>query len=79
MSALNAQNAGEKQASPMSIKSATVKTSPIYLSPTSRIRLSADANRYSTSDDDSGCVMDEYAWVPSGLKPDAVSFFTHPK
>ncbi|CAD5221125.1 unnamed protein product [Bursaphelenchus okinawaensis] len=45
---------------------------PSCLSPSSRIRLAADFQRYSTSDDDSGCVMDEYAWVPSGCKPDMV-------
>lgn len=29
----------------------------------------------SGSDDDSGCVMDEYAWVPSGIKPDTVKIY----
>uniref|UniRef100_A0A8R1DNX1 PET domain-containing protein n=1 Tax=Caenorhabditis japonica TaxID=281687 RepID=A0A8R1DNX1_CAEJA len=43
------------------------------LSPASRIRIAADAHRHSTSDDDSGCALDEYAWVPSGLKPNMVS------
>uniref|UniRef100_A0A914WSY0 Uncharacterized protein n=2 Tax=Plectus sambesii TaxID=2011161 RepID=A0A914WSY0_9BILA len=42
------------------------------LSPASRIRIAADVHRQSTSDDDSGCALEEYAWVPSGLKPDAV-------
>ncbi|KAI1726419.1 PET domain-containing protein [Ditylenchus destructor] len=42
------------------------------LSPASRIRIAADIHRYSTSDDDSGCVMDEYAWIPSGIKPDTI-------
>ncbi|KAF1757355.1 hypothetical protein GCK72_013810 [Caenorhabditis remanei] len=42
------------------------------LSPASRIRIAADAHRHSTSDDDSGCALDEYAWVPSGLKPNMV-------
>ncbi|CAB3409671.1 unnamed protein product [Caenorhabditis bovis] len=42
------------------------------LSPASRIRIAADVHRHSTSDDDSGCVLEEYAWVPSGLKPDMV-------
>ncbi|CDW56386.1 PET and LIM domain containing protein [Trichuris trichiura] len=27
------------------------------------------AHRLSTSDDDSGCALEEYAWVPSGLHP----------
>ncbi|CAD6195455.1 unnamed protein product [Caenorhabditis auriculariae] len=42
------------------------------LSPASRLRIAADVHRHSTSDDDSGCVLEEYAWVPSGLKPDMV-------
>jgi hypothetical protein len=27
-----------------------------------------------TSDDDSGCALEEYTWVPPGLKADQVSF-----
>ena len=27
----------------------------------------------SHSDDDSGCALEEYTWVPPGLKPDQVS------
>ncbi|KAI6176091.1 hypothetical protein M3Y97_00761200 [Aphelenchoides bicaudatus] len=45
---------------------------PNCLSPATQIRLAADVYRYSTSDDDSGCVLDEYSWIPSGLKPDDV-------
>ncbi|KAK6051941.1 PET domain protein [Cooperia oncophora] len=44
------------------------------LSPASRLRIAADVHRHSTSDDDSGCVLEEYAWVPSGLKPNMVRF-----
>ncbi|PAV76670.1 hypothetical protein WR25_21531 [Diploscapter pachys] len=40
------------------------------LSPASRLRIAADLHRHSTSDDDSGCVLEEYAWIPSGVKPD---------
>lgn len=29
--------------------------------------------RSSTSDDDSGCAMEEYAWVPPGLRPEQVT------
>lgn len=29
--------------------------------------------RSSTSDDDSGCALEEYAWVPPGLRPEQVS------
>ena len=28
--------------------------------------------RQSHSDDDSGCALEEYTWVPQGLKPDQV-------
>jgi len=28
---------------------------------------------HSTSDDDSGCALDEYTWVPPGLSPFQVS------
>uniref|UniRef100_A0A1I7WMN1 PET domain-containing protein n=1 Tax=Heterorhabditis bacteriophora TaxID=37862 RepID=A0A1I7WMN1_HETBA len=45
------------------------------LSPASRLRIAADVHRHSTSDDDSGCVLEEYAWVPSGLKPDMVHLY----
>ncbi|XP_071153374.1 prickle planar cell polarity protein 3-A-like isoform X1 [Mytilus edulis] len=31
-----------------------------------------DAKRNSTSDDDSGCPLEEYTWVPPGLKPEQV-------
>ncbi|KAL6739895.1 hypothetical protein Aduo_013294 [Ancylostoma duodenale] len=45
------------------------------LSPASRLRIAADVHRHSTSDDDSGCVLEEYAWVPSGLKPNMVHMY----
>jgi len=28
--------------------------------------------RHSQSDDDSGCALEEYTWVPPGLRPDQV-------
>ena len=34
---------------------------------------SSDPQRHSQSDDDSGCALEEYTWVPSGLKPEQVS------
>lgn len=43
------------------------------LSPSTKLRLAADAQRQSTSDDDSGCALEEYVWIPSGLRPDLVS------
>lgn len=32
-----------------------------------------DVQRQSQSDDDSGCALEEYTWVPPGLRPDQVS------
>ncbi|KAK0399254.1 hypothetical protein QR680_002962 [Steinernema hermaphroditum] len=47
------------------------------MSPASRIRIAADVHRQSTSDDDSGCILEEYAWIPMGLKPDMIHrYFT---
>ena len=37
-------------------------------------RLIHDVKRNSTSDDDSGCPLEEYSWVPPGLKPEQVGF-----
>lgn len=31
-------------------------------------------SRSSTSDDDSGCALEEYAWCPPGLKAEQVCF-----
>jgi hypothetical protein len=31
-----------------------------------------DTQRQSQSDDDSGCALEEYTWVPSGLRPEQV-------
>ena len=36
-------------------------------------KLMFDFQRSSTSDDDSGCALEEYAWVPPGLKPEQVA------
>lgn len=33
-----------------------------------------DPQRHSQSDDDSGCALEEYTWVPPGLRPDQVSY-----
>ncbi|XP_028906723.1 prickle-like protein 2 isoform X1 [Ornithorhynchus anatinus] len=35
-------------------------------------KLMFDFQRNSASDDDSGCALEEYAWVPPGLKPEQV-------
>lgn len=35
-------------------------------------KLSLGFQRSSTSDDDSGCALEEYAWVPPGLRPEQV-------
>ena len=34
---------------------------------------SRDRQRYSHSDNDSGCALEEYSWVPKGLRPEQVS------
>lgn len=34
-----------------------------------------DTQRQSQSDDDSGCALEEYTWVPPGLRPEQVSYF----
>ena len=36
---------------------------------------SGDPQRHSHSDDDSGCALEEYTWVPPGLKPEQVRNF----
>lgn len=36
-------------------------------------KLMYDFQRNSTSDDDSGCALEEYAWVPPGLSPEQVN------
>uniref|UniRef100_A0AAV2L5V7 PET domain-containing protein n=1 Tax=Knipowitschia caucasica TaxID=637954 RepID=A0AAV2L5V7_KNICA len=33
-------------------------------------KLNFGFQRSSTSDDDSGCALEEYAWVPPGLRPE---------
>lgn len=37
--------------------------------------LATDVLRHSQSDDDSGCALEEYTWVPPGLKPDQVHLY----
>lgn len=37
-----------------------------------------DINRQCQSDDDSGCALEEYTWVPPGLRPEQVNFFSLP-
>ncbi|GAB0089692.1 Protein prickle [Sergentomyia squamirostris] len=34
-----------------------------------------DVQRHSQSDDDSGCALEEYTWVPPGLRPDQVHLY----
>ncbi|XP_061678588.1 prickle-like protein 1a [Syngnathoides biaculeatus] len=38
-------------------------------------KLASGFQRSSTSDDDSGCAMEEYAWVPPGLRPEQVQLY----
>lgn len=35
----------------------------------------ADPQHHSQSDEDSGCALEEYTWVPPGLRPDQVMQF----
>lgn len=35
-------------------------------------KISLGFQRSSTSDDDSGCALEEYAWVPPGVRPEQV-------
>lgn len=35
-------------------------------------KVSLGFQRSSTSDDDSGCALEEYAWVPPGVRPEQV-------
>ncbi|KAJ3612071.1 hypothetical protein NHX12_020348 [Muraenolepis orangiensis] len=38
-------------------------------------KVTAGFQRSSTSDDDSGCALEEYAWVPPGLRPEQVQLY----
>lgn len=38
-------------------------------------KISVGFQRSSTSDDDSGCALEEYAWVPPGLRPEQVQMY----
>ena len=45
--------------------------------PADKLRVASaltDVLRHSQSDDDSGCALEEYTWVPPGLKPDQVNW-----
>ena len=47
--------------------------------PADKLRVTSaltDVLRHSQSDDDSGCALEEYTWVPPGLKPDQVNSIT---
>ncbi|KAM6981148.1 LOW QUALITY PROTEIN: prickle-like protein 2b [Aplochiton taeniatus] len=51
-----------------------VTTMPVEMENTVT-KLMYDFQRNSTSDDDSGCALEEYAWVPPGLKPEQVHLY----
>ncbi|XP_047430823.1 prickle-like protein 1b isoform X2 [Mugil cephalus] len=38
-------------------------------------KMSVGFQRSSTSDDDSGCALEEYSWVPPGLRPEQVQMY----
>ncbi|XP_061720709.1 protein prickle isoform X1 [Cydia pomonella] len=40
-----------------------------------RLMKPGDAHRHSQSDDDSGCALEEYTWVPPGLRPEQVHLY----
>ncbi|XP_037295259.1 protein prickle isoform X2 [Manduca sexta] len=40
-----------------------------------RLMKPADPHRHSQSDDDSGCALEEYTWVPPGLRPEQVHLY----
>jgi hypothetical protein len=40
-------------------------------------KLVQDLQRNSASDDDSGCALEEYTWVPPGLTPAQVRHISH--
>ncbi|XP_055387029.1 protein prickle [Condylostylus longicornis] len=48
----------------------TAGTHPNYL-----VGPQLDIQRHSQSDDDSGCALEEYTWVPPGLRPDQVRLY----
>ncbi|XP_058461914.1 protein prickle-like [Malaya genurostris] len=39
------------------------------------VGVSGGGHNYSQSDDDSGCALEEYTWVPPGLRPDQVHLY----
>ena len=45
---------------------------PLEMEKTPVTKLMYDFQRNSTSDDDSGCALEEYAWAPPGLSPEQV-------
>ncbi|XP_069062607.1 prickle-like protein 2 isoform X3 [Pleurodeles waltl] len=51
----------------------SVSTMPLEMEKTMN-KLMFDFQRNSTSDDDSGCALEEYAWIPPGLKPEQVRY-----
>ena len=56
-----------------SIDSANVKTSAASSTTASSTQGAGSKPTQAHSDDDSGCALEEYTWVPPGLKPDQVS------
>ncbi|KAJ0174377.1 hypothetical protein K1T71_010523 [Dendrolimus kikuchii] len=46
-----------------------------FLEQAERLMKPADPHRHSQSDDDSGCALEEYTWVPPGLRPEQVHLY----
>jgi len=73
------QGAGPPQSLPPTSGSGTQGVAISLLDPTDKLLgkgvqygQSTDPHRHSQSDDDSGCALEEYTWVPPGLRPDQV-------
>jgi prickle len=73
------QGAGPPQSLPPTSGSGTQGVAISLVDPTDKLLgkgvqygQSADPHRHSQSDDDSGCALEEYTWVPPGLRPDQV-------
>ncbi|KAL5288951.1 PRICKLE2.2 family protein [Megaselia abdita] len=63
---------------PLNSKKNSKTSSPLRMYKNSAYHSShqvADSQRNSQSDDDSGCALEEYTWVPPGLRPDQVRLY----
>ncbi|CAB3219693.1 unnamed protein product [Arctia plantaginis] len=76
-------NPGQSYQSPQSPQSAmSLSPHPVpqgklrgLLEHAERLMKPGDPHRHSQSDDDSGCALEEYTWVPPGLRPEQVHLY----